>query len=279
MSTLSSQPIGIFDSGIGGLTVASAVNKLLPHEKMIYFGDTAHLPYGDKSAAAIQAYTIKICDMLLQQKCKLILIACHSASSAAYDLAKEYVASKSTVINVIEPTINYLREHHASHKIGLIGTRQTVNSNIYLKKISELNLDIQLSALATPLLAPMIEEGYANNHALFEILESYLDHPELKNIQALLLACTHYPLLKSVIKKYYAEKNKNITLIDPADITAQAVKGFLEHENLLNKISTGGINPTPLHHFYFSDYSDALVENAKFFFPTALHFEHYPLWE
>jgi len=269
-SPSSSQPIGIFDSGIGGLTVASAVHKLLPHEKMIYFGDTAHLPYGDKSAAAIQAYTIKICDVLLQQKCKIILIACHSASSAAYDLAKEYVASKAKVINVIEPTINYLREHHAKQIIGLIGTRQTVNSNIYLKKINELNLDIELKALATPLLAPMIEEGYANNHALFEILESYLSHPELKNIEALLLGCTHYPLLKKTIHKYYGDK---VILIDPADITARAVKGFLEHEQLLNT------QTSPAHHFYFSDYSDSLVENAKFFFPSAIHFEHYPLWE
>jgi glutamate racemase len=269
----SQQPIGIFDSGIGGLTVARAVNKLLPHEKMIYFGDTAHLPYGDKSAAAIQAYTIKICDMLLQQKCKLILIACHSASSAAYDLAKEYVASKAKVINVIEPTINYLREHHAKQKIGLIGTRQTVNSNIYLKKINELKLDIELKALATPLLVPLIEEGYADNHALFEILESYLSQAELKNIDALLLGCTHYPLLKKPIDKYYQEKKEKIILIDPADITAKAVKGFLEHEQLLNP------SPNPSHHFYFSDYSDSLVQNAKFFFPTALHFEHYPLWE
>ena len=263
-------PIGIFDSGIGGLTVASAVNKLLPHEKMIYFGDTAHLPYGDKSAAAIQAYTIKICDMLLQQKCKVILIACHSASSAAFDLAKEYVASKAKVINVIEPTINHLREHHAGQKIGLIGTRQSVNSNIYLKKISELNLDIELQALATPLLVPLIEEGYADNKALFEILESYLNHQELKNINALLLGCTHYPLLKPVMKKYYGEK---ISLIDPADITAKALKGYLEQEALLISESN------PAHHFYFSDYSDSLVENAKFFFPSAIHFEHYPLWE
>lgn len=263
-------PIGIFDSGIGGLTVASAVNKLLPHEKMIYFGDTAHLPYGDKSAAAIQAYTIKICDMLLQQHCKVILIACHSASSAAYDLAKEYVASKAKVINVIEPTINHLREHHAGQKIGLIGTRQTVNSNIYLKKINDLNLNIELSALATPLLVPLIEEGYANNHALFEILESYLNHKELENINALLLGCTHYPLLKPVIKKYYNDK---VNLIDPADITAKALKGYLEQEALINT------EPNPAHHFYFSDYSDSLVENAKFFFPSAIHFEHYPLWE
>src|SRR5476649_585550 len=120
------QPIGIFDSGIGGLTVAHAIVKHLPHENIIYFGDTAHLPYGDKSTAAIQAYAIKIAHMLLQQECKLILIACNSASAAAYDLVKEYIGSKAVVMNVIDPTVRLLKEKYAEKRIGLIGTRQTV---------------------------------------------------------------------------------------------------------------------------------------------------------
>src|SRR5688572_15319825 len=132
------QPIGIFDSGIGGLTVAHALVKHLPKENIIYFGDTAHLPYGDKSAAAIQAYAVKIAQMLLQQKCKLILIACHSASAAAYELVKEYIGTKAIVINVIDPVIRLLKEEYATKKIGLIGTRQTVNSHIYKKKIDDL---------------------------------------------------------------------------------------------------------------------------------------------
>jgi glutamate racemase len=115
------QPIGIFDSGIGGLTVAHAVSTLLPHEDLIYFGDTAHLPYGDKSSAAIQSYTVKICDLLLKQNCKVILIACNSASSAAYHLAKEYVGSKAKVINVIDPVITYISLHLDNKTIGLIG--------------------------------------------------------------------------------------------------------------------------------------------------------------
>src|SRR5271168_4884845 len=108
----SSSPIGIFDSGIGGLTVAHAVSSILPNENIIYFGDTAHLPYGDKSTAAIQAYSIKICNALLQKQCKLILIACYSASSAAYELINEYVGNKATVINVIDPVIHYVKEHY-----------------------------------------------------------------------------------------------------------------------------------------------------------------------
>ncbi len=138
MGTKASDPIGIFDSGIGGLTVAQAVKKRLPGENLIYFGDTAHLPYGDKSTAAIQAYSIKICDDLLQHNCKVILIACNSASAAAYELVKEYVGSKAKVMNVIDPVINYLREKLIQTKVGLIATKQTVLTGVYTKKVKEL---------------------------------------------------------------------------------------------------------------------------------------------
>src|SRR4028118_1518216 len=117
---LSSRPIGIFDSGIGGLTVAQAITEVLPEENMIYFGDTAHLPYGDKSTAAIQAYSVKICDLLLRENCKLILIACNSASAAAYDLTREYIASKAKVLNVIDPTVAYVGERFGGSAVGLI---------------------------------------------------------------------------------------------------------------------------------------------------------------
>src|SRR5688572_23591317 len=106
------QPIGIFDSGIGGLTVAHAIATLLPHENMIYFGDTARLPYGDKSSASIQAYSVKIANVLLQQQCKLILIACNTASAVAYELVKEYIGSQAIAMNVIDPTIQLLHEHY-----------------------------------------------------------------------------------------------------------------------------------------------------------------------
>ena len=138
------QAIGIFDSGIGGLTVASAIQKILPKERIIYFGDTAHLPYGDKSATAIQAYSIKICNLLLQQNCKVIVIACNSASAAAYDLVKTYVGSKAEVINVIDPVVRYVEKEHQKQKVGLIGTKQTVYSNIYKKKINRFYMGILL---------------------------------------------------------------------------------------------------------------------------------------
>ena len=270
MSTHSEQPIGIFDSGIGGLTVARAVTDLLPRENIIYFGDTAHLPYGDKSTATIQAYSVKICDMLLQQNCKVILMACHSASAAAYELVREYVASRAQVINVIEPTINHIREHYPKRHIGLIGTRQTIHSNIYKKKIDSLNLDIELSAVATPLLVPMIEEGFCQDQLSAQVIEMYLSLPELANIDALILGCTHYPLLKGLITEFY---HNRISIIDAAEVTAIALKALLEYHDLLNRSKEGS------RRFYISDHTASFAASTKIFFQEEVPLEHYPLWE
>lgn len=276
------QAIGIFDSGIGGLTVAQAVKNLLPNEKIIYFGDVAHHPYGEKSSSAIQAYCIKICDFLLEKNVKLILIACHSAASAAYELVTEYVASKAKVISVIDPVINMIRENFANQTMGLIGTRQTVDSGIYAEKIQALKSNIVLKSLATPLLAPMIEEGYAytDNPILTGLLADYLSHYDLKNIQALLLGCTHYPLIKSHIQAYYTKNHqRQPVLIDSAAVTAEAVKGLLAHHHLLNN---GNHTHERLHEFYVSDYTEAFIASAKFFFPDEfknLRFELFSLWE
>lgn len=270
MQNNSNQPIGMFDSGIGGLTVADAVTRLLPYESLVYFGDTAHAPWGDKSTAAIQAYSIKICDMLLEQNCKLILIACFSASAAAYDLVKEYVGSRALVINVIEPVISYLRENYARRRVGLIGTKQTVNSNIYKKKLDALNLGIELSALATPLLVPIIEEGFAASKIAEITIQEYLSRPSLQNIEALILGCTHYPLIKQHVDKFYQSK---INVIDSSEIVANAVKGLLEYHNLLN------LHPAPLKSFFVSDYTEAFAASTKLFFQETIKLQRYPLWD
>ena len=268
-----SQPIGIFDSGIGGLTVAHAIVKHLPKENIIYFGDTMHLPYGDKSTAAIQAYAVKIAQMLLQQQCKIILIACNSASAAAYELVKEYLADKAIVMNVIDPVIHVLKEQYQSKRIGLIGTRQTVNSHIYKKKIDSLNLGIALSSASTNLLASAIEE-FGNHQVIDALLEVYLAHPDLQQIDALLLACTHYPIIKERIQQYYRSRlHKTIELIDSSDIVALALKKQLESNNLLN---ANGISQK---HFYVSDYTESFAANATLFFGDNITLEHYPLWD
>lgn len=267
---MNSNPIGIFDSGIGGLTVAHAVTTLLPNENIIYFGDTAHLPYGDKSSSAIQAYSIKICNVLLQQKCKVILIACNSASAAAYELVREYVGSKAKIINVIDPVVEYLASTYSEKTIGLIGTKQTVNSNIYRKKIDATDKGITLKSLATPLLAPMIEEGFFNNNISESIIQEYLRHTELEGIEALILGCTHYPLIKTQIENYYQGK---VSVLDTSEIVANSLKNYLSNNDILCSMNAH------IKHFYVSDYTASFETSTKIFFGEQIHLEHYPLWE
>jgi glutamate racemase len=269
---LSTRPIGVFDSGIGGLTVARAVARVLPHERLVYFGDTAHLPYGDKSTAAIQAYSVKICDLLLKQQCKVILIACNSASAAAYELVREYVGSKARVLNVIDPIVAHVGQAYAGRTIGLIGTKQTVNSNVYRKKIDELDAGVQLQSLATPLLAPMIEEGFFDNSIAGNIIESYLTNPALEGIEALVLACTHYPLIKKQITDFYQGRT---AVLDASDVVAAHVQHYLQQQNLAAQPGKA----SPVHHFYVSDFTRSFEESTRIFFGQEVHLEHYPLWE
>lgn len=267
----SSKPIGIFDSGIGGLTAASALVKLLPNENIIYFGDTAHLPYGEKSAAAIQSYSVKIAHMLLQQECKLILIACNTASATAFDLVKEYCGSKADVVNMIDPVIHYLRKSYAEKNIGLIATKATVNSNVYKKKIDALNIGINLKSQATPILASLIEEGFHSNKVVDLIVEEYLSQKTLHDIDALILGCTHYPVIKKNIATFY---NHKIDIIDPSEIVAQTVKKRLESSHLINNNKHKGTK-----HFYVSDYTQTFEDNTRLFFDETINLEHYPIWD
>jgi glutamate racemase len=270
MQQLSTNPIGIFDSGMGGLTVAKTITELMPNESIVYFGDTAHMPWGEKSVSAIQAYSIKICDVLLQHHCKFIVIACHTASAAAYELVREYVGNKAHVINVIDPIVSHIQTHHAHKKIGLIGTKQTIRSNTYKKRVDMLNSNIELTALATPLLVPLIEEGFSEKEVCEVIIKEYLSHPDLQNIQALILGCTHYPLLKHYIQKFY---QSIVEIIDASEITAHTLKEYLSIHGLLT------VNDTAKKIFYISDYSEFFVKTAKIFFPGEIALEPYPLWE
>ena len=270
MNNNPSSPLGIFDSGIGGLTVVNAVNKLLPNESIIYFGDTAHAPWGDKSTAAIQAYSIKICDMLLKRHCKVILIACNTASAAAHELVREYVGNKAIIMNVIDPMVNYLHANYKAKNVGLIGTKQTINSNIYKKKLDDLDNGIHLKTLATPLLVPIIEEGFAAHTIAEAAIKEYLSRNQLQDIDALVLACTHYPVIKQHIESFYKKK---IDIIESGEMVANALKKKLEENNLLNTINN------LQNEFYVSDYTEAFASTAKLFFPTINHLEQYPLWD
>jgi len=264
-------PIGIFDSGIGGLTVAKAVKERLPNEQIIYFGDTAHLPYGDKSEAAIQAYCIKIADVLLKKGCKIVLIACNSASSVAFELLIEYVGSKSKVINVIDPMVAYVSERFQNQKIGLIGTKRTVISHVYHDKFMLQSPNIKLTALATPLLVPMIEEGFIDNKISHDIIDNYLSEDSLTNISGLILACTHYPLIKKELSKFYQDK---VEIIDSAERVALDLHTYLSEENLL----AGNSSKLP-DEFLISDYTTSFAKAAQIFFQDQITVEHYPLWD
>ena len=255
----SSKPIGIFDSGIGGLTVAHAIAKRLPHENFIYFGDTAHLPYGDKSAATIQGYCEKIVDFLLGRDCKLIMIACNSASAAAFEHLQKYIDGRALLMSVIDPVVDYLAKTTCSKKIGLIGTRQTVNSGVFQKKISVLPNQLELKALATPLLVPIIEENFHEDNVLVDqALKHYLSSDALASLDMLILACTHYPVIKQRIAAFY---QNTLPLLDASEISAHALAETLEKNHLLNTQIQKGTQT-----FFVSDLTPAFAQMANTFF-------------
>lgn len=265
-----SHPIGVFDSGIGGLTVAKAISELLPHEHLIYFGDTAHMPYGEKSPHAIKSYSEKIAGFLIEQPCKLVVIACNSASATAFKQVQKILPDKNFVINVIDPVVEHLVSGNQYNKIGLIGTKRTVSSAVYKKKFEKANPEILLKSLATPLLAPMIEEGFFNNKISRTVVHSYLSNPHLSNIESIILACTHYPLIINEISSYYKGK---VNIINSAEIVSIAVKTFLENRELLNKS-----DKVPKHQFYVSDYTESFEETAKIFFGGKIKLREKNLW-
>jgi glutamate racemase len=207
---------------------------------------------------------------LMQQNCKLILIACNSASAAAYELVKEYVGSRAKVFNVIDPVVDFVKEKYQGQTIGLIGTKQTVLSNVYKKKIDALNKNIDLKSLATPLLAPMIEEGFFDNNISESVIATYLKDPTLENIQALILGCTHYPLIKDQIKKFY---HSEVEILDTSEMVAHSLKAWLEQHYLINTKGQGN------RQFYVSDYTLSFEQSTELFFGKQIQLEHYPLWD
>ncbi len=263
-------PIGIFDSGIGGLTVAKAVHHLLPQERLIYFGDTAHLPYGEKSSAAIQAYSVKIADVLLSEGCKVIVIACNSASAAAFDLVKEYAASKAKIINVIDPMVDHVIANLQGKRVGLIGTRRTIQSNTYVEKILAKDPHFSLSSLTTALLVPMIEEGFLKNQISHEIISNYLDDDSLQGIDALILGCTHYPLIKNEIESHF---NNSVQALDSSEIVARNLQEYLRVNQLLSDRTSG------LNKFFVSDFTTSFELLTKRFFGEQIHLVEHRLWE
>ncbi len=261
-------PIGIFDSGIGGLTVAHALKEKLPNESIIYFGDTAHLPYGEKSDEAIGNFSKRITRFLISKDCKAIVIACNSASSVAFDLVKKQ-AKNIPVFNVIDPVANVVASNCSDCKIGVIGTKATIQSGVYTRKIKKICSSAVVASLATPLLVPMIEEGSINEEVSHKIISNYLSNRLLKDIDSLILACTHYPLILNEINAFYSGAVK---LIDSATIVADSIKVELKNMQLLN------LNNNPNYQFYISNYTKSFAKSAKFFFQEEIKIEEVNIW-
>ena len=262
------QAIGIFDSGIGGLTVANAVLKHLPKERIIYFGDTVHLPYGDKSADAIRYYCLKIAKFLVEQNCKLIVVACNSASSVGYKVLLEFFNQEVLFVNVVDPLVERIVKEKPK-KVGIFATKATIQSEVYQRKINEFAANVEVAALATPLLAPMIEEGFVHNRISEAVLETYLSHPGFKNMDTLLLACTHYPLIRKAIESYF---NHQVNIYDSADLVAYHVQALLSSHSLLNN------DEKPIHQFFLSDYTSSFEETARMFFGNKLGLKQHNIW-
>lgn len=231
----SKKPIGIFDSGIGGLTVAKAVIETLPREDIIYFGDTARVPYGIKSEETVRDYALQITDFLLEKQVKMILIACNTVSASAKSSIVE-AAGDIPVLDVISAGTQAALSNPGQHHVGVIGTLATIHSKAYPDAVLALDPDIKVTQQACPLLVPLAEEGWIDNEVALETLRTYLSVFENSNIQSLILGCTHYPLFKDVIPRVLHDPS--IQIIDSARSIARSARDELKKLGKLNE--TGG---------------------------------------
>ncbi len=230
IADITTQPVGVFDSGIGGLTVVHALRKALPAEDIFYLGDTARLPYGTKNQATIERYSLEIAGLLLSERAKIIVVACNTATALALPRLQDTL--RVPVIGVIAPGARAAVKTTKSGRIGVIGTRATMTSGAYEQTIQALRPNATVISQPCPLLVPLIEEGMLRGAIAEEILHLYLDPLLLEGVDTLVLGCTHYPLLAPLISEIVGE---GITLVDSAENCAIAVAQLLKELNLLNR--------------------------------------------
>lgn len=245
------RPIGIFDSGLGGLTVYKAVRDLLPQENIIYFGDTMRVPYGNKSPDNIKMFAREISQFLRSLNVKMIVVACNTVSSIAIDVVEK--VSGVPVIGVIEPGVQFAVNATKTGKIIVIGTRATINSHSYLNKIKSINNKFKVIEKACPLFVPLVEEGFCFDSVSEMVVDKYLGMFRKTDYDCLILGCTHYPLLKRTIKKVLPE----IKIIDSSLSCAKYVKQRLIELSILDKTKKQGQT-----HFYVSDMPQNFKELA-----------------
>jgi glutamate racemase len=235
--------IGIFDSGLGGLTVMRAIRELMPYENIIYFGDTARLPYGSKSAETILRYSLENASFLVKQGIKVLVIACNTACSAALDQVRE--ACEIPVVGITDQGVEEVSRLLPDGKVAILGTRATITSGVYQQQLLARCNTLELFAISCPLFVPLVEEGYNDHPMSALIVQEYLRPLKNRDIKGVLLGCTHYPLLQSMIQH---ELGEEVLLIDPATACAERTRELLAEMNLLNPSAT-----LPHYQFFVSD--------------------------
>lgn len=262
-------PIGIFDSGVGGLTVAREVMRQLPDESIVYFGDTARVPYGSKSRDTVISFSRQIVKFLLEKEVKAIVIACNTAS--AFALSTIAAETDIPVIGVIEPGAKTAERVTRNGKIGVIATEGTVRSGTYMKVLKEINPKLQVFQKACPLFVPLVEEGWLYDSITIEIADRYLHELLSYDIDTLVLGCTHYPLISRTIHKVVGD---NVELVNPAYEAAMELDAILEKNNL----KADGKNKTDKavqHRFYVSDSVERFRELASSILPSETDYVEY----
>lgn len=253
-------PVGVFDSGIGGLTVAREIMRQIPEERIVYFGDTARLPYGSKSKETIVRYSRQIIRFLRTQGVKAIVIACNTASAYALDT----VAAETDipVIGVINAGAHTAVQATRNGKIGVIGTSGTVGSGIYTEVMKRLRPDIEVTGKACPLFVPLVEEGLLHDSVTDEIASRYLNELKGKYIDTLVLGCTHYPLLRSTLRRLMGE---DVTLVNPAYETALELKALLKEKGLSR--DEAAPDDAGKYQFFVSDLAEKFTDFATSILP------------
>lgn len=250
-------PIGVFDSGVGGLTVAKEIMRQLPGESLVYFGDTARVPYGTKSKETICKYSKQIAKFLMTKEVKAIVIACNTASALALRELEKWV--EVPLVDVVQPGAKMAAESTKNNRIGVLGTQSTIKSGIYETYLHAINPDLTVVSKACPLFVPLVEEGLLEDRITEDVVGRYLHDMKEYEIDSLVLGCTHYPLLRGVIGR---EMGENVKLVNPAYETAKSLKELLKDKNLLNS------SVRKAHHeFYVSDGADAFLAFANSVLP------------
>lgn len=257
--TINALPVGVFDSGVGGLTVAREIMRQIPNERIVYFGDTARVPYGSKSRETVTKYSRQILRFLQQQKVKAIVVACNTASAYALDQLEE--ETDIPIIGVVKPGAKTAVGATRNKKIGVIATEGTIGSEIYTRYIKKLNTEVEVLGKACPLFVPLVEEGLLEDPVTDEIAGRYLSSLKDSGIDTLILGCTHYPLIRSTLKRVMGEE---VTLVNPAYETARELKELLAAKGLLSeKHPPLGSNQ---YQFYVSDGAEKFQHFANSIF-------------